>query len=283
MNSESTLKGILNGVDLIIEEELLPPGVRAGTKPPFYMKKTTILNLIKKKKLAGSFKGLCERSYAKIKDNFKTDHFRVSDTGNWVLRKELETRHEKEVKLERDIVALDDNWANQVSTASGLVGSTAGKRRAIDLVRKLQSDTYQFIELKVTSDTPVAAAIEVLEYALLYIFSRKHCGSLKIPNDIPLMSAKKIELRVLAPGTYFTDQNRNRDKKLDLKWFESALDSGIATFCKASKAGVEMDFRFLQFDKDFTWSNAKASESGRAAFLEQLRADVNAIHPVYPD
>lgn len=59
-------------------------------------------------------------------------------------------------------------WANQVVTASGLSRNPGDGRRNIDLVHRTSAAKYRFIELKIGSNNPVYAAIELLEYALLY-------------------------------------------------------------------------------------------------------------------
>jgi len=270
---------ILEGCDMIVDQELLLPGIAAGKRRPHYTNKETMLNLIAAKKLAGTFESLCYRCFGQIEENFKLGQFRPSSTGNWRWRKKTQTEHDLEVALERAIVKLDDTWANQIATASGLMGQSVDKRRAIDLVRHLLGDTYQFIELKVASNTPISAAIELLEYALLYVFARERREALGIAESERLMSAKRIELRVLAPAEFFTDAKRGT--ALDLQWFEEGLNLGISKFCTQRGIGVAMDFQFLRFGEGFVWALTNPSTAGADPFLAWLRAEVKDIQPLY--
>lgn len=71
--------------------------------------------------------------------------------GNWVWRTSLPARRTSspEVSLERDVVARGGHatWSFQMSTTSGFRGAHADKRRAIDLVQKVGTSSYRFIEL----------------------------------------------------------------------------------------------------------------------------------------
>lgn len=88
-------------------------------------------------------------------------------------------------------------------------------RRAIDLVYQQDGadDVYEFLELKIrrqdgSADTLLHAASEVLEYGLLYLFSRKNQSVLKY-QDTPdvgryiVLTAREIRLRVLADTSYY--------------------------------------------------------------------------------
>ena len=95
-------------------------------------------------------------------------------------------------------------WANQVVTASGLSRNPGDGRRNIDLVHRTSAAEYRFIELKIGSNNPVYAAIELLEYALLYWWSRQHPEFHKEGRENPeLLSAKFIAMEVLAPRKYY--------------------------------------------------------------------------------
>ncbi|MFT5328373.1 MAG: hypothetical protein ACI8P0_006286, partial [Planctomycetaceae bacterium] len=69
-----------------------------------------------------------------------------------------------EVALERTIIQVVDheNWANQIPVDSGLLGRRA---RYLDLAFRAGS-VFELIELKVASNTPLSAAIQVLLYGL---------------------------------------------------------------------------------------------------------------------
>ncbi len=94
-------------------------------------------------------------------------------------------------------IAGGSDWANQVPVASGVVRSSAERRRAIDLVHKRDEGHYEFIELKIASDTPLYAALEIISYVGVWLLSRNgECGK-------PLLEAERIDARVLAPAAYY--------------------------------------------------------------------------------
>lgn len=170
-----------------------------------------------------------------------------------------------EVGLEREIVKAfhevgNDDWWNQVPVASGLYGKSAGKRRAIDLVRRRTSTTYDFIELKVESNRPLYAAIEILEYGFAWYFSRLESGigyeAERIRNS--LLSAERVYLSVLAPTAFYFDASYD------------AFGEGIATALDA--IGGEVRMTFDGFKKLLVpWDSDATSD--------QLRAEMNRLYP----
>ena len=127
---------------------------------------------------------LIEKIYGKIEHNWDNSTYHKRSKENWRFEKKRgisKKNDSPEVGLERAIIniprelwsdALD--WVNQVPTASGLVDPSADGSRRIDLVHKCGDKEYEFIELKVGSDTPLYAAMEILKYGVLYIFAREH-------------------------------------------------------------------------------------------------------------
>ena len=144
-----------------------------------------------------------------------------------------------EVVVERAIAAAcarlgRTDWANQVPVASGLLGSTRDRRRAIDLVRQRDKSHFELIELKIASDTPLHAAVEILSYACLWLIAR---------NDRParpsvLLDADHMDLRVLAPAAYYG--------RFPLRDIESALDAGARAL--GERHGVTLTFAFDLLD-----------------------------------
>ena len=100
------------------------------------------------------------------------------------------------------------------------------------------------IELKVDSDTPLKAAIEIIQYAVFYIFSRLHYPSDMLDSKA-LLLAKTIQLRVLAPQTYYEDYN--------LAWMVPSLNTALTKFLSEKKLQIQMDFNFLWFPSTFVW------------------------------
>jgi hypothetical protein len=144
-----------------------------------------------------------------------------------------------EVAIERAVaqaaVALGrSDWSNQVPAASGLLGVGSDRRRAIDLVRRLGERHFQFIELKIASDAPLYAAVELLGYASLWLVAR---------SDPPLrpsvlLEADTIDLRVLAPSTFYDGY--------ELQDLERALHAGVRAL--GNRAGVATSFAFDVLD-----------------------------------
>jgi hypothetical protein len=145
-----------------------------------------------------------------------------------------------EVVLERAIVAVcaregRTDWSNQIPVASGLIAGAADGRRAIDLVRQCGERHFELIELKIASDTPLYAAVEIVGYGCIWLLARAHPPAL----TTAILDADRIDLRVLAPLAYYA--------RYDLAELEAALDRG----CRAlgQTHGVTMSFAFLALDK----------------------------------
>lgn len=92
---------------------------------------------------------------------------------NWRLEKRPKiSAHNRspEKTLEKKLVGLlDETWANMVPTASGLWDENADKQRNLDLVNRVDAGVYEFIELKIGSDTPRSAAIQLATYAAMFV------------------------------------------------------------------------------------------------------------------
>lgn len=170
-------------------------------------------------------------------------------TGNWVWHEEdsqnsnsasapqveipaqaaSPTKRLREVPLERMVVAEGGSglWTYQMSTTSGFRGKWTDKRRSIDLVRRLDLNSYRFIELKTTSNDPLHAAFEILGYGLAYCLARHHgYGGTGLYN---VMEASHIELEVLAPESWYEFKLRGRSErtKFDFDWLSTTINSGL--------------------------------------------------------
>lgn len=152
-----------------------------------------------------------------------------------------------EVTLERAFIRACENasrgdWSNQVPIISGVIGPRAYKRRAIDLVRCLPEGTFEFIELKIASDTPLYATIEILLYGLLWLLSRECRTQLGYPPN-PILDTPALQLRTLAPVAFYAGF---------LPFgFADAVDFGISTLGR--QHGVTMGFCPMAFPRDFSW------------------------------
>jgi hypothetical protein len=150
-----------------------------------------------------------------------------------------------EVVLERAIAgacgrAGRTDWANQVPVASGLIAGAADGRRAIDLVHKCGERHFELIELKIASDTPLYAAVEVIGYGCLWLLARAYPPS----QSSAIVEADHVDLRVLAPVGYYA--------RYDLTELEAALDRGCRALGEAN--GVTMTFAFHALDQGLVGS-----------------------------
>lgn len=165
---------------------------------------------------------------------------------NWRFKKQLlvsKTNQSPEKQLEKKITRItDENWINQVPTASGLYDAHHDKLRNIDLVHRLAPKRYEFIELKVNSDTPLKAAIEALICGVLYIVARLHYAD-QYKETPELLQAEQIQLCVLAPHAYY--------ERYSLPWLPIALNPGLQAVLAQRRLDLKMDFQFKVFPFDF--------------------------------
>ncbi len=161
---------------------------------------------------------------------------RSKQNWRWSLQTQIGAANKSpEVVLERAIGAAcastgRTDWANQVPVASGLIAGASDGRRAIDLVERTGTRTYQLIELKIASDTPLFAAVELLGYASIWLLSRQ-----ALPlHDPDLLRAEKLDLRVLAPDAYYD--------RYDLHRLEDVLKTGARSL--GEREGLPLTFGF---------------------------------------
>ncbi len=244
---------ILEDVDKLIDSELDLKDIGAD---PQYQHKTSCRQLTKPPMTGFKASDLIAKIYEKVVENWDASIYHEGSEENWRLEKQKgisANNNSSEVSLERAIVNIPSeiwpdaaNWFNQVPVASGLVDPHEGGRR-VDLVHDCGDKAYEFIELKVDSNTPLYAAMEILKYGVLYIFCRQDdrvskCINRKggpiIDRERKLMRAEKIHLKVLAPAKYY--------EGYDLLWLEDKLNNGLAKFLAQPKFmfKLEMDFKF---------------------------------------
>ena len=265
-------RSIFNGTDEVISSVLgLGPGKNLKQK-------STCRRLTPGSLSTSDFVALVSDIYDRMENNL-TD--RIPSRENWRIERQtnLDPRNRSpEVLLERAIALLGERgilkeWFNQIPVASGLIDKDADKRAAIDLLR-YQNESVELVELKWESDTPAYAAIEILRYGLAYLLSyvnREPFGY----TENPLMKARQVSLRVLAPQEFFDD--------CDLTWLGRGLDEGIRTLVdrKADQA-FSMDFGFLAFPTDFNMPFTTGEEVLRMRNVEEgaepCRKLVAAMH-----
>ena len=108
----------------------------------------------------------------------------------------------RETILEKAVANLAEQghmpgWFNQCPVASGIADPHVNNRRAVDLVH-LSGGSARLIELKWTSNTPVHALFQILEYGLTYVLTRLRKGELRL-DDRQLMQVRHIGLEVVRP------------------------------------------------------------------------------------
>lgn len=239
---------ILAGVDKIIDTAL---GLKDIGKRPFYKHKESCQRLSAQQFDGG--KTFVAHIYEQVEANWDKRPSRSSE--NWRdIRQGTPSSDGKklEVTLERRIVGCpwpaSVRWFNQVPVASGLANSVRDKKRAIDLVHvsEMNNGWYEFIELKVAQSggTPLLAAMEILQYGVLYIFSRKNARNLGYDiNEKPSLKAPGIRLLVLAPATYY-DEYR-------LGWLKDKINDGVRYVLTEKNIQVELNFDFQAFPSTF--------------------------------
>ena len=213
---------------------------------PLYQHRTAALSL-KDRATIPSSKHFLLATYKQIDNNWndavKAGSYSPSRE-NWRFkpRPDISPKNTSpEVRLERAIVSVANNhWANQIPTSSGLVGPQSDKVRNIDLVYRDDNQNFTLIELKVKSNTPLFAAIEILTYGLLFAWSRNNADHLSYDSSVqPLLAAKSINLCVLAPKEYYKD--------FKLKKLGESINLGLSE--AKGIFGIPYTFEFTQFPK----------------------------------
>lgn len=188
---------------------------------------------------------------------------------NWVWRGAGEVSDQnasREVLLERAIVSTDSyQWANQMSTASGVEGRKLHKRRAIDLVYRNGDRHYSFIELKVDSDNPLYASFELLGYGLAYLHARR--SGWQGHGDHNVMLSEQIDLIVLAPESwyFYSERGSPRQFPFDLGWLTSQINQGLSALTENRPS---MKFAFQSFKYDRLADPVTAAEQAKWAIIE---------------
>lgn len=232
---------MFDGIGAMVDDWLdLPP----KGKRPYYRHRSAALAMSKRKQPLSDSLAFLEQCYEQLDRNWhkalKSGYSNPSSE-NWRWKRHLELapgNTSPEVRLERAMVdEYGENWSNQMPTASGLVSPNAG-RAAVDIVVRDAADTYELIELKVASDTPLFAAIEILQHGLLWCWSRCHSDDLGYEmTSRPVLAANKLTLTVLAPEMYY--------ERYDLVQLAAGLRQGLRAFCESDPWNI--DFRYQAF------------------------------------
>jgi hypothetical protein len=210
--------------------------------------------------------GLFEELYKRIRENWnrhrEPDRWPTPDK-NWVLRVEKgytphpTQRLEKQLQKETAICLENEGWGNDVPTSSGLINK-GGRQMNIDLVHRVD-EGFEFIELKLESNTPYEAALQALRYGAVYMLYRLETDLARRFKGNAMMRAKRIVMEVLAPYHYFSGG------EIDLRGLETQLDQEVETFGKLPDSLVALSFRFMAFAPDFNYQPGMDCELIRKA------------------
>jgi hypothetical protein len=157
-----------------------------------------------------------------------------------------------EKQFEKAVAAQRPEWVNMIPVASGVLPGVEEGGRRIDLARECGEGEYEFLELKLgkNCDTPLHAAIELIGYGLIYLFSRENWNRLGYDPRNPLLSAVRICLRVVAPMASYLPGS--------LLAFQEAVNRGLVDLVAVRFPGLDMDFYFEQLPEDFDWRPGSA-------------------------
>lgn len=280
------VKSILENVDKTINKLLLESGAidPIYEKPPFQFKHLKCFQRLKLERVPNDFGcRLVSTIYKQVNSNWSprdrdrqdrkirsSQNFRFVPQFN--SRKQVATSAKSytEVSLERRIVEVAEQqwpgtWANQVPTGSGLLNSVRDTHRNIDLACRRKDGSVELIELKVITESghPLFAALEILQYGILYMLYRIHeLKQLEPPNSIPkFLDAKAIHLRVLAPLSYY-GQSKAAEGMLAL--LEMVITTGLSGFLAEHEDELDhlkMNFQFESFPSGFMQDQKSIPES----------------------
>lgn len=199
--------------------------------------------------------GLFESIYERIRANWlakrEPDRW-PTPTKNWVLRVAPEftpdPSHRLEKQLQKQIaISLgDEGWGNDVPTASGLLDGNA-RQMNVDLAHQL-AEGFELVELKVDSNTPFDAALQILRYGAIYMLYRLEPELARSFQTHAMMLAKWIAMEVLAPQDYYEAQHAC------LQCLEEQLNRQVGEFATRRGAGVHLSFCFTAFPSDFVYT-----------------------------
>jgi hypothetical protein len=238
---------IVDGVNEIIDNSL---GINLIGKSPHYKHHKSCFLLNSHPPSFDAYDVIC-RIFDRIEQNFNHAGNRFHTLGpskvNWRFEKisYIDPKNSSpEKQLEKAVANLPDkDWVNQVPTSGGIMNSASDKLRNIDLVHRFKTGSYEFIELKTDSDTPLFAAFEITVNGLIYLLSRKNYKEQHLDGK-ELLVAKEISLQTLAPIKYYD--------RYELDWLEKELNRGLSKFIeKMFKKNLKMNFSFKAFPENF--------------------------------
>lgn len=192
---------------------------------------------------------------------------------NWALRvAPVYTPHptqrlEKQLQKQIAICLQNSGWGNDVPTASGLV-NRFGRQMNVDLAHRIEGG-FELIELKVASDTPRLAALQVLRYGALFLLYRSEPELFSRFPHSEILASDNIVLEVLAPLAYYAGDHPG------LKRLECLLDRQVREQAQTLVRGMNVRFRFMSFPAEFHYVPGMAPDAIRSA-VERRRSPFSA-------
>lgn len=143
-----------------------------------------------------------------------------------------------EKRLAYDLCHLAPDLYREIPAASGVVDWDGHRNKLanLDIVREVApAAEYEFIELKIASDTPEYAAATLVRYALLFVLARTQAPA-ALREARPILQATKVVLRVWAPPEYYDGFDGRR--------LQEAISDGL----RILTAGLIDGFSFISLD-----------------------------------
>ncbi len=289
--------GIFSGLEGTVNRYLLDPTWRRknGKNTSFSHKKNCLLlsgnstpSFFKARKMISEMLGQIESNISNhISATVEKEKKRTPSKANWNLNcrdksnpKVGMKNKSPEVTLERAIIQarrmphseFADKWTYQMPVATGLFGSDTNKSSNIDLVRRRSDGVFDLIELKIGSDNPLYAAVELLQYGLAYAASRQFAQQIGYDTGaLEILKATQINLCVLAPKSFYEPPKTD---EYNFGWLEQGLNNALKHFNK-KKHGYHMTFKFCLLNL-----NWKPEARPNSKTLDNINKAIDNISPV---
>jgi hypothetical protein len=236
---------ILAGVDEFVDQILGVTDI--GRTAPHYKHLTSHARVAGMKAIDGE--ALMTGMYKRVEANWPGTPCRSRENWRFVRQPTISDRNESpEKRFEKTLVMERPEWVNMIPVASGLLPDVEEGGRRIDLARRTGPGSFELIELKIgpNCDTPLRAAIEILGYGVIYLFSRVHARELGYDPENELLSASRISLKVLAPQESYGGGS--------LQDLEATVNLGLCRLGASLRlGGLTINFSFESFPPGVSW------------------------------
>lgn len=194
---------------------------------------------------------------------------RAPSSKTWLLRSATDhdaDNDRPETLLEKRIVQLDAGWFNQVPVASGLTDPHADRNRRVDLAYHFVDRQHlELVELKVDSNNPLAATIELLEYVCIYLLCRRQREQLGLAER-PALSVSSVRALVLAPARYYARHGDITDK---LRRHQPTINEALRSLLTPQDP-TSVEFAVCRFPAAFEWDPNVTTSQALAAALRGI-------------